>query len=177
MIDTSARVLVVGLGSSHGDDQAGWLVIDELNRICEPVSCVIIRRASIPLDLLDWLDGVDVLHLCDACESMSPLGGFHRLNWLPELSATSCSNRASTETPILQSHRNRGSHDFGLPDVLRLADTMQVLPKQIRIWAIEGTHFQPNDALNETARSSALVVAREIARELAAHLTTNENCY
>ena len=58
--------LVVGLGSFHGDDQAGWLVIDSLWALGYPVRSA--RKATHPADLLDDLPAGRPLTVCDAVQ-------------------------------------------------------------------------------------------------------------
>ncbi|MFV2065944.1 MAG: hypothetical protein ACC645_03120 [Pirellulales bacterium] len=58
---------IIGLGSPHGDDQAGWLAVDRLAQIDELDAQPIALR--ITTDLLDYLDGCQHLILIDACQS------------------------------------------------------------------------------------------------------------
>jgi len=185
----SANVLVAGLGSPHGDDQAGWLVAEQvLKNVSGTLEAseaqeenlmsessrqlfpqVIVRRAMIPLDVLDWLEGVDVLHICDACESTSGYWKLHRSSF--EAGRFVSPNAASDVAlySALNSLRCRGSHNFELPDVLRLAATTRLLPKRVIVWAIEGTCFQPEDVLSDMTRNTALQAADEILKELRLH--------
>ncbi len=61
-----ARPLVVGIGSPHGDDQAGWLLIERLSS--QVSSQVRLRTASVPHNLIDWSDDCDALYIIDACD-------------------------------------------------------------------------------------------------------------
>ena len=235
----SGKILVVGLGSAHGDDQAGWLVAEQLLKkvsVLKKVSGtfeasegqveslmressrhlfqhVDVRRAMIPLDVLDWLEGVSILHLCDACETTDSheklmrftwnagrlvhsdlplavgLGSFNRVpsgpreqrraGWIPargalptRLNECAILNRGPYESTdfevnaALTSLRGCGSHDFGLPDVLRLAETTGMLPKQVIIWAIEGSCFQPEDVMSDETRKTVRQVVDELMTEL-----------
>ena len=149
----SQRILIAGLGSAHGDDQAGWLVAENLASQCQEYPDITVRRASIPLDLLDWLEGVDVLYICDACESTQGHSKLHRITIREETAELASEGRESPDfcgrqdvhqgidiprSPLnLDSLRCRGTHDFGLPDVLRLAAATELLPQRVVIWAIE----------------------------------------
>ena len=97
----TGNILVAGLGSAHGDDQAGWLVAEQvLKKLSGTLEAseeqdktlmsessrhlfqhVIVRRAMIPLDVLDWLEGVSILHVCDAFEATQRHGELHRFIW------------------------------------------------------------------------------------------------
>ena len=49
---TRRPTLVVGVGSHHGDDQAGWLVADLL--AASASEDVAVRKAKTPAEILDW---------------------------------------------------------------------------------------------------------------------------
>jgi hydrogenase maturation protease len=81
-----------------------------------------VRTARSPGELLDWLDGVERLIVCDACENQGSPGTVHCWNWpAAELSLA----RAS------------GSHDLGLASALALADELGRLPGEVTIVAVE----------------------------------------
>lgn len=65
----------------------------------------------------------------------------------------------------LRSRRARGSHDFGLSDVLRLAEATQILPKQVIVWAIRGNRFGPEEAIGDACRVAILQAVDEMRRE------------
>ena len=135
---TEQRTLFVGIGSRHGDDQIGWRVADSLrSRVSSGVE---VREASTPSHLLDWLDGADRLIVCDACPARRRADSgeqsiLHRWRW-----------------PTLQVSmlRSAGSHSFGLPQVLQLAERLGTLPKDVIVFGVEGTRF---DAFSEMSPS------------------------
>ena len=161
----SAKVLVAGLGSAHGDDRAGWLAAEKLAAHCREDQNIIVRKATIPLDVLDWLEGIEILHVCDACEATHGLRKLHRFTWAAGKPVHADNSITSFAHPTLRTLRSGGSHDFGLPDVLRLAAEIQQLPKQVVIWAMEGTGFQPEDIMTDETRSSVEQAVGEILRE------------
>lgn len=162
----SERILVAGLGSAHGDDQAGWLVAENLAFQCRDYQDVSVRKASIPLDLLDWLEGIKILHVCDACETTHGQQKLHRFTWGAGQLVNSIESTDSDMYATLPSLRRRGSHDFGLPDVLRLAAETQQLPELVIIWTIEGTAFEPGNVMNDETRTSATQVVKAIMNDL-----------
>ena len=80
-MNTRDEILIVGVGSAHGDDQAGWLVADELTQQIPDDSFISVRKASVPLDLLDWLGNIKVLHLIDAIQDSGCGNDVRRLQW------------------------------------------------------------------------------------------------
>ena len=153
-----SRTLVVGVGSPQGDDQAGWLVADRLTAHHTDAGSPpgwTVRRARIPLDLLDWLDGVDRLVICDACEALGEPGQLHCWTW-PDPAIAAC--------------RSLTSHDFGLPSVLQMAGALGRLPRQVTIWGIEmtGSEMNGREQPHEPALELHAAVARAVAEILAA---------
>jgi hydrogenase maturation protease len=137
--------LFVGIGSDHGDDRVGWLVTDELKR--RETRRVILRHAKAPLDLLDWLEGIRCLAVCDACVGSGPIGSWCRWKWphhdIPFVSAT-------------------GSHGLGLQDALQLAARLEILPRDVQLWGIEIAGDQPSDQLTPEVAASIDPVASDV---------------
>ena len=141
--------LFVGLGSSHGDDRAGWLVADALeSRLGEQVQ---VRRAAAPLDVLHWLEGVEQLALCDACRGIGTPGSWRR--WQAPLAE-------------LPTGRTRHSHDLGLAAALELAGRLGTLPHSISIWGIEIHETEPGQAPSTAVERAIAAVADDVVRHL-----------
>jgi hydrogenase maturation protease len=174
-MDDKGLRLFVGIGSPHGDDQAGWFVADHLRRQVNSLSDVLVRRAIVPMDLLDWLDGVDHLHLCDACQSGAAPGKLLRWQW------TGAHDRSSDEDapgPFhgLSALRSTGSHDCGLGQTLLLAERLRRLPSQVTVWGIEGRRFEPHQSVSDEIQAAlpaivSTVLAALSHRESTRHLT------
>ena len=86
-----------------------------------------VRIAMTPVDLLDWIEGYDTLHLCDACrgdagDGSDRLPAVYRWSWPDE--------------HIAQQGWS-GSHDLGLPAVLRLASELGTAPPKIILWGLD----------------------------------------
>lgn len=143
------QTLVVGLGSAHGDDQAGWMIARAVSALFPNDKSITVRLAKNPLDLMDWLKGIDTLHVCDVSDDFDAVGASHRFSWKAgRLCATGiCPEEDAIE--LLVRFRNRSSHDFGLPQVLQLAAVTQNLPEEINIWTVEGRRFSPGDSMCE----------------------------
>lgn len=164
MLSQREKTLIVGIGSAHGDDQAGWLVVDEIARQFPDRSLITVRRASVPLDLIDWLDDVRILHLVDAVEVSDDGRGVYRLRWqagtLVCLSDNSDTDAVSFQQPC------RSSHGFSVTDVLRLAEKTDLLPETIVVWAIPGSDFQPGSPLTELCRNNIRQAVTRLLNEL-----------
>ena len=154
----------MGVGSAHGDDQAGWLVADELARQIPDGSFISVRKASVPLDFLDWLENVNVLHLIDAFQDSCGEKSVRRFRWLN--GQMICQSSHAREDSGLNPPAARSSHGFSVPDVLRLAEQTGMLPEMTMVWAIPGSDFQPGARMSEPCQNNIHRTATQIMAEL-----------
>ncbi|MFH5804320.1 hydrogenase maturation protease [Alienimonas sp. DA493] len=140
--------LAIGLGSAHGDDRAGWLLVE---RLAERVPGLAVQQARHPLNLLDWLDGVERLILCDAAEPAGRPGRVRRFVW---------------PAPELAERRTRDTHGVSLPAVLALAAEMQTLPAQVEIWTVEASRCEPTADPSPPVVAAVAAAAERIRRSL-----------
>lgn len=158
--------LFVGIGSSLGDDQAAWAIVDRLLKQTASSGDTLVRRASVPLDLIDWLDGIDCLHVCDACQGDAPPGTLHRWDYSAAPPAFSDRQRERPGPQYFVSLRSTGSHDFGPIAVLELADRLGLLPSHVVVWGIEGRRFEIGQTLSPELISRLPDVEGAIIRAL-----------
>lgn len=137
--------LVVGLGSQHGDDQAGWLVLERLSRRDYPHDRLL--RAKHPTQLLDVVEDEQSLVICDACIGNEAPGDIHCFSW---------------PTEALSYQRPTGSHDLSLSHVLELCHRIHRGPQVASIWAIEGQFWLPESSPSNQIQLSAILVAEAI---------------
>jgi hydrogenase maturation protease len=140
--------MVAGIGSPHGQDLAGWLVIDSLEKDLQgyPSSIMLCVKLQTPMDLLDRVPlGSDtgcneepIWILIDACVGIDP-GAVHRWTW-PEIP-----NEPATRS---------STHALGLIDTIRLAESLGILAKQIWIYGVSTEDLQASvDRCAELIRS------------------------
>lgn len=130
------RTLVVGIGSPHGEDMIGWRIADLIAQLGLPG--VTVRRAQLPLDLLDWLECYSVTHIIDAMQSSTGDEAVVRCWQWPNVQGLVSS--AST------------SHNFDIVSVLRLAGVLGKDRANIFIW---GVMPASNDASIRASNSQA----------------------
>lgn len=118
------NTFIVGIGSPHGDDQAGWLVAERLAEMFGRREDVAVRKATSPAEILAWLDNTDRLIVCDACRGLGRVGKVKRWTW---------PDRQLVDATL------SGTHDLSLPATLRLADRLDRLPQSVAVWSVEGT--------------------------------------
>jgi hydrogenase maturation protease len=133
---------VIGLGSHHGDDQAGWLIIDSLRERGYPSDRLI--RARHPAELLDTIDARQSLVMCDACVGSGSIGAVRHWRWPVD--------RVAYQRP-------NSTHNLSLGDVLDLGRRIECLPNAIDIWTVEGANWSPG----ESASTEIVLAARGVA--------------
>ncbi|MEX0818027.1 MAG: hydrogenase maturation protease [Pirellulaceae bacterium] len=144
------HTLIVGVGSPHGDDQAGWLVAEQLAETLDQDD-VEVRKATAPAQLLDWLDGTDRLIVCDACHGLGRIGQVRRWTW---------PDRELADAVWA------GTHDLALPAVLQLVDRLGRLPQSMVVWSVEGAASNtPATISSEVAAALPRLIA-DIANEV-----------
>lgn len=120
-VDPTYRgVVIAGFGSPHGDDQAGWLLVERLKRRGGlRAKMVAIREAT---ELLEMLDDCGKLMIVDACRSGGRAGTVMRLQW-PD--------------PRIEQHHSHSTHGLGVWSTLRLAEQLGRLPSETYVYGIE----------------------------------------
>jgi hydrogenase maturation protease len=146
MIDKS---LFVGIGSPHGDDAAGWCVAREL--AVRASAKIDVRSAHTPAELLNWLEGVETLEVCDAVVCSAKPGSLHQWRW-PD--------------PALASTRFRGSHDLSLTAALALAEQLGQLPPEVRVWGIAAGEWRELAPLSPAIAAAVPAIVAEIWESL-----------
>jgi hydrogenase maturation protease len=142
------RLLLVGIGSPHGDDRAGWLVADAV--AADPPLGLQVRCANHPAELLDWLDNIDTLMVCDAIVCDWPPGTWQKWAWpAAEIEMARCS----------------GSHQLSLADTLALADELGRLPAHVELWVISITSARPMQEVTSAVAAAVPEIARQIVGE------------
>jgi hydrogenase maturation protease len=136
---------VVGLGSHHGDDQAGWLALDRLRDRGYPLDRLF--RARHPADILDAVDSETRLVVCDACVGNDEPGTIRRFRW-------------PSDQIVYQ--RPAGSHDLSLRDVMQLGQNLQCVPDVAEIWTLEGSEWTAGADPSFQVRAAAVEMADAI---------------
>jgi len=126
----------------------GWVVATELTQRLPAVSVVALRS---PAELLDRLTDIDRLYVIDACRGAGQPGSIVRFDW---------------PTAELESIAFEGTHNLGLEAVLRIAETLDLLPPRLTIWAIEISDAAPNGStLSTVASGSVSLLIEQIVSE------------
>jgi hydrogenase maturation protease len=149
---TSCRVLVVGFGNpDRGDDGVGVLVAQNL-RARLPAGVTISARFDDALSLIDdWVD-FNALVCVDAAAPMGTPGHIHRIDL--------------TTRDLPHDLTPTSSHAFGLAEVIALARTLELAPRNIVVYAIEGRCFDNGAPLTPDVAIAAAETAERIIAEV-----------
>jgi Ni,Fe-hydrogenase maturation factor len=193
--ETSTQILIVGIGSPHGDDSAGWHVVEQLRHHLgtgvesglqtESTSrfqpsraaprSIQLRQAMVPHDLIDWLSDCTALYIIDSCDSKESPAVPSRFEIVldpsslpPRLRLRARHVLGSKTSAFLMAPRLRsaGSHQLDLLTVLELAACLRLLPSKVSLWTIPGACFRPDESMSEACELAIAICAKQIGEEL-----------
>lgn len=144
-------VRMVGVGSSSGDDAAGWVAVNVLRQAKAWPSDFEFYAIDGGQRLLDLLDGRGTLIVLDAFGTDSEPGAILRLEW-PD--------------PKIESLGPGSTHHFRPAETLQLASALKVLPSRVVIWAIGGSRFDPQSGLSPAVAAAIPALARRVIADL-----------
>jgi Ni,Fe-hydrogenase maturation factor len=164
-------VLIVGVGSFHGDDRVGWYIARRLSLSSIGVDGVCVRTAQVPLDLMNWMSEYGTMHVIDACESDFGDRCWRRIDWsdssdFEALDGNASDNDASKGALRFVTRHASGTHGWSLPDVLKLAGRLGQLPSRVVIWAVESKQFEPGTEIAARVVCAANEVVEMLISEL-----------
>jgi hydrogenase maturation protease len=142
-------ICLVGVGSPYGDDRVGWLIADELQyRLGTALD---VHKVGTPLSILDRIDGINWLGICDGCRGLESPGAWRRWTW-PNIP--------------FESEKFTGSHDLGLIATLQLAESLGRLPQRVVIWGVDIQTCSPEDHISLSVNAAVRTVASSILLEI-----------
>lgn len=144
-------IQVIGIGNpDRGDDAAGLEVAARI-RAAAPPGVVVTELEGDQVRLLDiWDQGATVMLVDATCSGAAP----------------GTVTRFDASGPLAHQFTHRGSHTFGLADVIELARAIGRLPLRLTGYGIEGASFGIGDPLSAAAESGI----REVTARLLAAL-------
>jgi hydrogenase maturation protease len=137
---------IIGCGNRHRmDDAAGVLVAERLREM--GIAAEIQPGSAFEL-VESWYKDEDVI-LVDAVVTGSPVGTVHVWNGNP------------LKVP---SNPQVSSHGFGVAEAINLARILQLLPKSLTVYGIEGKDFGIGETVSPAVLQSVDQVAEQIAK-------------
>lgn len=133
---------VIGVGNRlRGDDAVGPLLIDELARQDE-LDIELIDAGSDTLGVLEYLDGRDSVIIVDACQMGRDPGDVVMFD--PE------------EASLVLDQEQLSLHGLGLAEALRMAESLEMLPQQLKIIGIQPLSIQLNGAISTPVKKGMI---------------------
>lgn len=145
------RVRIIGIGSAAGDDRAGWLVVERLDRIGMP-GCETVALDRPGLALLHYFADADAVILIDAMRGGGAPGSVRRFT-LDDLLSLPATSTVSV-------------HGLGIVEALWLAERLDCLPPRLWLYAIEAGAVDAQSPAGAVVLESIERVAALIAAEL-----------
>ena len=145
-------IRIIGCGNLHrSDDAAGVLVAKRLREF--GIAADIQPGSAFEL-VESWYRDEDVI-LVDAVLTGSPVGTVHV--W-------------SGKALKVPSNPQISSHGFGVAEAINLARILQLLPKTLTVYGIEGKNF----GIGETVSAEVLKSVEDVARQIGASVSQAE---
>lgn len=140
-ISSQTDTLVIGIGNEYrGDDAVGLYVVRGLaGRL--PENCAVKESPGETTHLINAWEGYRKVILVDAVRGTSAAGTVHRID--------------ATRQSLPDNWIHHSAHTVSLPEAIKLAQTLKIMPESLIIYGIEGTHFDPGAGMSEEVKSAA----------------------
>jgi hydrogenase maturation protease len=147
----TAPTLIIGVGNRYrGDDAVGLAAAERLKQLHLPGIAVRFCPGG-GLGLLEAWQGADTVIIIDAVRGAGVAGEIVRLDH-QDLDRLDGSGKVS-------------SHGFGLGEVVRLAQALELMPARVMIYGVEARNFEPGTALSPEVAAAVDQVALLVAQE------------
>jgi hydrogenase maturation protease len=147
-----SRVLLVGLGNpDRGDDGVGQIVARKLAANL-PAGVAVAESGADMTSLIAAWEGFDAVICIDAAAPLTAPGRIHRYDL------------ATTE--LLHDVVHVSSHGLGLADTVALARVLNAAPRDIIVYAVEGTSFAIGATMTPEVSMAVAEVVDHIADEV-----------
>ena len=144
---------IFGVGSTQGNDAAGWQVVKSLGAAL-PSSFVTMSLTE-PTELLASLDRFDRVWIVDACRSEHKVGTITRFVWPDDR---------------IDGRWSLSGHGVGLAKVLELAGTLGSLPRETVVYTIDvgRNPIMPGEKLADEVADAVLILRDQLLYEIGA---------
>lgn len=142
------KTILYGIGNSfRGDDAAGIEVANTLlDRGASPDQ--ILSGPAEIAQLIDLMEKTECLIFVDCVYSGQEIGTIHKLDL--------------TKEKLPYSKKGPSTHIFGLGEALDMAKALDIFPKKIWFWGIEGRNFEFSRNISHEVQAGIRQVSSEI---------------
>ena len=145
--------IVIGVGSSHGDDQFGWAVVDELGSM--DVAGATLRKINNPVDLIPELETHKQVIVVDASIGLPRSAPFLRLSY-----------NDAKDHKLVREIPSPSTHAIGLYLMLRMAESLGKRTDHLTLWIGRGESFEKLAVMSSATAIASHDCATAIAKEL-----------
>ncbi len=144
---------IIGIGSPHGDDQFGWAVVDRIAAF--ELRNISLHKVQCPFDIIELLEESDHVTLIDAAIGLPVTQNLLKLHYADD-----------HDKSCIEAIPHAGTHDFGLGQVLRLAQSLGKRTDHVSLWIADGGCFKPlmemTDRIKQCVEGCAVAVTEEL---------------
>lgn len=153
------KVAVLGIGSPHGDDRIGWVLVDELQKLT-PHSDIYWEKVSAPVtSLVNQLSAYDYILALDAAELARTPG-----------ESVFIQNAAGA---LEQQESLVSSHSMGLLESWQLARALDMKLPAISLFLVQMEQTEPMQPISVSLEKKIPDMLEELANVLAEQLSEN----
>ena len=153
---------IIGIGSPHGDDRAGWAVADTIESLltADPDTLrrlLDIRKATVPHQILDWLAVDSEVHLVDA--SLDDDARVRRI-------AIGAADLHRSPPIALKTQRSESTHHMDVLETLKLAAALGRFPNELILWTISITEYRRASEMSQPVELLVQRCAQQMIDEI-----------
>ena len=148
-----SRTLIIGVGNEfRGDDAVGLVMARRLKEIV-PDTIEIIEHSGEGASLMQAWEGADRVYLIDAVNSGAEAGTIHRLD--------------GANQPVPTEFFHYSTHAFSVAEAVEVARKLDLLPRTLIIYGVEGAVFDHGAPLSPEVSRAADAIFKQFLQELA----------
>ena len=151
MMNTSPSLLIIGIGTEYGCDDAVGLIVARALKAKHLPNCSILEQSGEGARLIEAWQNFQSVFLIDAVASRAKAGTIYRFD--------------AQAQPIPTSVFARSTHAFGVAEAIELARVLNQLPPSLTVYGIEGRCFSAGTGLSPSIARAAKKVVEQIKQE------------
>lgn len=152
MMDTTATVLLIGIGNPYRQDDSLGVRIAGALQGCNLPDIRVIEHSGEGVSLMDAWGDADAVVVVDAVSSGAEPGRIYQF--------------LAHEQPLPARFFAYSTHDFGLAEAVELARSLGELPPRCIVFGIEGAHFSFGTELSSEVKRAMAELIPVIVRTL-----------
>jgi hypothetical protein len=167
-------IIIVGLGSPHGDDQAGWIAAQSAHSLLlqhpSTQSAAAVHCCTRPDELLQLAPHCSQLLICDSAKLNRPGANASPQNAFTRIAIPRPWTSSSLEGCLVWKQHSPSSHGIELPQILELIEIQNdYLGADAVIYAIHGYKYLPFTPPDQAVVAAAHAAAQHLFGGLQEH--------